>query len=122
MTVETRPDSGGWGGKRPPPGLIRIPDGGELVSHPRVAWDLALRDVQLRYKQTLLGVAWTVIKPLVGVGLFTVVFGNLVGVPSGGKPYAVFVFAGLLGWNYFSSSLSSSATSLLDNQEMVTKI
>jgi lipopolysaccharide transport system permease protein len=103
-------------------GLARIPDIRELVAHRQIAWYLALRDVQLRYKQTLLGVAWTIIKPLLGVGLFTVVFGDLVGVPSDGKPYAVFVFAGLLGWTYFSASLSSAATSLLNNEQMVTKI
>jgi lipopolysaccharide transport system permease protein len=119
MTLET---GAGWVENRPTAGRLRAPDVRELLSHRRIAWYLALRDVQLRHKQTLLGVAWTVIKPLLGVGLFTVIFGNLVGVPSDGVPYAVFVFSGLLGWTYFSGSLASAAMSLVANQEMVTKI
>jgi lipopolysaccharide transport system permease protein len=122
MTLDTPPDAVGWVENRPTVGLTRVPNLREVFAHRRIAWYLALRDVQLRYKQTLLGAGWTVIKPLLGVGIFTVIFGDLVGVPSDGKPYAVFVFAGLLGWTYFSGSLASAATSLLVNAPMVTKI
>ena len=122
MTLDTRPDAVGWVENRPTVGLTRLPDLRELVAHRRIAWYLALRDIQLRYKQTLLGAGWTIIKPLLGVGLFTVIFGDLLGVPSDGKPYAVFVFAGLLGWTYFSGSLANASTSLLVNAPMVSKI
>lgn len=122
MTLDTRSDPMGWVDNRPTVGLTRLPDVRELVAHRRIAWYLALRDIQLRYKQTLLGTGWTIIKPLLGVGLFTVIFGDLVGVPSEGKPYAVFVFAGLLGWTYFSGSLASASMSLLVNAPMVSKI
>ncbi len=113
-----------------PPWMINAPTGGalplppvrDMLAHRQIAWFLALRDVRLRYKQTLLGVAWTVLQPLLGVGLFSVIFGELVGVPSDGVPYAVFVFAGLMGWTYLSGSLASSAMSLLANEELVTKI
>jgi lipopolysaccharide transport system permease protein len=93
-----------------------------VFAHRRIAWYLALRNVQLRYKQTLLGVGWTILQPLLGAGLFTVIFGELVGVPSEGTPYVVFVLAGLLGWGYFSRSLTDTATSVIANEPMVTKI
>jgi lipopolysaccharide transport system permease protein len=122
VTAGAPPDAARWVDNRPTAGLVRLPDVREAMAHRRIAWYLARRDVKLRYKQTLLGAGWTIIKPLVGVGLFTIVFGELVGVPSDGKPYAVFVFAGLLGWTYFSGSLSNAALSLLANESLVTKI
>jgi lipopolysaccharide transport system permease protein len=122
MTAGAPADVARWDENRPTAGLARLPDVREVIAYRRIAWYLARRDIQLRYKQTLLGAGWTIIKPLVGVGLFTIVFGGFVGVPSNGKPYAVFVFAGLLGWTYFSGSLSNAAMSLLANQSLVTKI
>ena len=122
MTSHPSRDVGGWVENKPTSGWIRLPDVREVFAHRRIAWYLALRNVQLRYKQTLLGVGWTILQPLFGAGLFTVIFGGLVGVPSEGKPYAVFVLAGLLGWGYFSRSLTDTAMSVLANESMVTKI
>jgi lipopolysaccharide transport system permease protein len=121
MSVQVPMRGSGWVENRPTSGM-RLPDLRELVAYRRIAFHLALRDVRLRYKQTALGAAWTIIKPILGAGLFTAVFGELVGVPSDGVPYAVFVLAGLLGWTYFSSSLTGAAMSLLANEQLVTKI
>jgi lipopolysaccharide transport system permease protein len=116
--IEQRP----WTVNAPSRGLLALPPVREIVSHRAVAWSLARRDVQLRYKQTLLGVVWTVIQPLLGAGLFSLVFGKFVGVPSEGVPYAAFVLPGLLGWTYFAGGVGSAAASLLDNEELITKI
>src|SRR3954471_24951940 len=73
---------------------------------------LAWRDVAVRYKQTLLGVAWAVLRPFLTMVVFTVVFGKLAGLPSvSSVPYALLVFAGLLPWTFFSSALTDSSNS-----------
>jgi lipopolysaccharide transport system permease protein len=122
VTSHAPRDAGAWVENKATTGWIRLPDVGEVLAHRRIAWYLALRNVQLHYKQTLLGIGWTVLQPLIGTGLFTVIFGGLVGVPSDGKPYAVFVLAGLLGWGYFSRSLTDTSMSVIANEQMVTKI
>jgi lipopolysaccharide transport system permease protein len=111
-----------WTVNRPSRGVFAVPDVREIVAHRAVAWSLARRDIQLRYKQTLLGVIWPIIQPLLGAGLFSLVFGKFVGVPSEGVPYAAFVLPGLMGWNYLSGGIGSAAGSLVDNEELVTKI
>src|SRR5215218_1284039 len=83
---------------------------------------LALRNVKVRYKQTLLGVAWSVLQPLAGVAIFTVVLGRLAKVPSEGIPYPVFVFAGLALWMYFSNAANAGAESLVQYRDLVTKV
>jgi lipopolysaccharide transport system permease protein len=82
---------------------------------------LAQRDLKVRYKQTVFGVAWVLIQPLVAAIIFTVVFGRLAGLPSEGLPYAVFVYSGLVLWSYFSAALDSVAQSLVQNRDLVTK-
>src|SRR5579859_676328 len=86
----------------------------------KVLWDyrelmllLAWRDVMVRYKQSLLGVAWVVIQPLVAMLIFTVIFGRLAKLPSEGVPYAVFTYSALLPWTLFSTAVTRSANSLL---------
>ncbi|MDR3637787.1 MAG: ABC transporter permease [Isosphaeraceae bacterium] len=83
---------------------------------------LAGRDLKLRYKQTALGVLWVVLQPLLSAGIFAFVFGAVARLPSGGRPYFLFSFAGLLGWKLFSTTLNQSGLSLLDNTELITKI
>ena len=86
-------------------------------------WSLALRDVKLRYRQTALGVLWVILQPLLAAGIFSFVFGTVANLPSGGgAPYIVFVYAGMLGWNAFSTTLSKSSTSLVAHQSMVQKV
>ncbi len=83
---------------------------------------LVWRDIKVRYKQTLLGIMWVVLQPLISMTIFAVLFGYLLQVPSGDVPYPVFVFAGLLPWNYFSSALTRSSTSLVNNAHLITKV
>lgn len=97
-------------------GLKQIWDYRELL------YFLAWRDVKVRYKQTLLGVVWVVLQPLVTVVIFTLIFGKLLKVPSGDLPYPLFVLAALLPWNYFASTLNRCSTSLLGNANLITKV
>jgi lipopolysaccharide transport system permease protein len=84
---------------------------------------LAWRDVSVRYKQTIIGLAWAVIRPLLTMVVFTVVFGKLAKLPSEGTaPYALMVFAGLLPWQFFSTALSESSSSLIGNQNLISKV
>jgi lipopolysaccharide transport system permease protein len=80
------------------------------------------RDVKIRYKQTLVGVLWVVLQPLLTMGVFTIFFGRLARLPSEGLPYPVFYFAALVPWAYFSTSLSMCTNSLVANQHVITKV
>lgn len=82
----------------------------------------AWRDVKVRYKQAALGAAWAIFQPLLGMAVFTVVFGRLANVPSDGVPYPVFAYAGLMLWTYFSSVLTQSGHSLVSNANLLTKV
>ena len=94
----------------------------ELWSFRELIAILAFRDIKVRYKQTVLGVAWAVIQPLFMMAIFTLLFGRLAKIPSDGLPYPVFVFSGLLVWNFFSASISSAANSLVGSQAMISKV
>src|SRR3972149_8460771 len=83
---------------------------------------LPWRDIKIRYKQTVLGVAWIILQPLVSVVVFTIVFGNFAKMPSDNIPYPIFVFIGLLFWNFFSTTLSSSSDSLISNENILKKV
>ena len=84
---------------------------------------LAWRDVAVRYKQTLIGVAWAVLRPLLTMVIFTIVFGTLAKLPSEGEvPYALMVFAGMLPWYLFSSSLGGAADSMVSNANLIGKV
>lgn len=84
---------------------------------------LAWRDVAVRYKQTVIGVAWALIQPLLTMVVFTIVFGKVAKLPSeGAAPYALLVYAGLLPWHLFSSSLTGAAGSLLGNAGLISKV
>ncbi|MEI7601457.1 MAG: ABC transporter permease [Aestuariivirga sp.] len=98
------------------PGLADMWDQRELLYY------LALRDVSVRYKQTVLGIAWAFLQPVLPAIVFTVFFGNLAKMPSEGIPYALFSFAGLLPWTFFSSGVSQAATSLVNSTNLFTKV
>ncbi|WP_020589316.1 ABC transporter permease [Desulfobacter curvatus] len=83
---------------------------------------LAWRDILVRYKQTLAGVAWGVIKPLSTMVVFTLVFGKLADLPSGQAPYGVMVLAALLPWQFFTNILSNTGNSLVSNASLVSKV
>ena len=80
------------------------------------------RDLLVRYKQTIVGVSWSLIRPLLTMIVLTVVFGRLARMPAGGVPYSLLVFCGMLPWQFFSLSLTESGSSLVNNANMVSKI
>lgn len=106
---------------RPRRGFAPIPVR-ELIQFRDLLLTLAQRDVKLRYRQTALGAIWVVLQPLIGAGIFSFVFGNVAKLPSDGKPYFLFSFAGLLGWNAFANTLGKSSGSLVGNGHLVSKI
>jgi lipopolysaccharide transport system permease protein len=83
---------------------------------------LAWRDILVRYKQTAIGVAWSVIRPLATMLVFTVVFGTLAKLPSNGVPYPVMVYAAMLPWQFFANALSESSNALVDNANLLSKV
>lgn len=83
---------------------------------------LAWRDIKVRYKQAVLGAAWALIQPIVTTVIFTVVFGRLASMPSGGDPYPLLVLAGLLPWQFFANALSGSSGSLVSNANLISKV
>jgi lipopolysaccharide transport system permease protein len=83
---------------------------------------LAWRDLLVRYKQTVVGVAWSIFRPLLTMLILTLVFGKLGDMPSGGVPYPLLVFCGLLPWMFFATALSESGTSLVANSNLISKV
>jgi lipopolysaccharide transport system permease protein len=95
---------------------------GELWEYRDLLYFLMGRDVKLRYTQTALGVAWTVLQPLLAAAIFSVIFGRLAGLPSGGIPYPVFTFVALLPWQLFSGGLTRASLSLVSDARLLTKV
>lgn len=94
----------------------------ELWHYRELLYFLIWRDIKVRYKQTLLGAFWIILQPLASMAIYTLLFGILLKVPSGGIPYPLFALAGLLSWNYFASSLTRAANSVVGSAHLVTKI
>jgi lipopolysaccharide transport system permease protein len=118
----------GLGSQRTPSVVIepraswKLLDWRECVEYRDLLYFLVLRDVTVLYKQTILGIAWAVLNPFFSMVVFTVIFGMLLKVPSDGKPYAVFSFAALLPWTYFSQSLTGATNSLIQGTSLFTKV
>jgi len=83
---------------------------------------LSWRDILVRYKQTVIGVAWSLIRPVLTMIVFTVIFGKLAKFPSGNAPYAILVYAAMLPWQFFANALSESSNSLISNANMISKV
>src|SRR5215475_10327596 len=84
---------------------------------------LAWRDLAVRYKQTVIGAAWAIIRPFLTMVVFTVIFSRLANLPSEGTaPYAVMVFAGMLPWTRFSSALGDASSSIVSNGNLIGKV
>jgi lipopolysaccharide transport system permease protein len=83
---------------------------------------LALRDVKIRYKQAVLGVAWAILQPLFAMIIFSLVFGRVAGIHSDGVPYPLFAFCALVPWTYFSGTVSLGGNSLISNSNLITKV
>ncbi len=84
---------------------------------------LAWRDISVRYKQTIIGVLWALLRPFLTMAVFTVIFDRVAGLPSDGNaPYALMVFAGILPWTFFATSLSEASNSLITNANLINKV
>lgn len=94
----------------------------DLWRYRELFYFIAWRDILVRYKQTVIGIAWSVIRPFLTMIVFTLVFGKLAKLPSEGVPYPILVFAAMLPWQFFSNSLSEASNSLIQNASMLTKV
>lgn len=94
----------------------------EIWQYRELLYFFAWRDFKVRYKQTVIGVAWAVFQPLLAMIVFTVFFNKLAGIQSDNIPYPIFVYAGLLFWLFFSGSLTDISNCLVNNQSIITKV
>jgi homopolymeric O-antigen transport system permease protein len=100
----------------------RLVDWNELWAYRELLYVLTMRDIKVRYKQTVLGFAWAIIQPFMMMVVFSVFFGRLAQMPSDGFPYPIFVYAALLPWTFFANSITSSANSLVGSANLVSKV
>lgn len=94
----------------------------ELWQYKELLYFFVWRDLKVRYKQTFIGVAWAIFQPFITMVVFSVFFGGLAKIPSDGVPYPIFVYVGLLFWQFFSSALSDTSMTLISNQAIITKV
>ncbi|MDY3561492.1 ABC transporter permease [Gemmata sp. JC673] len=104
------------------PGTRALPDLRELWRYRELLFFLALRDVKIRYKQTVFGVGWAVAQPLATMGVFALFLGRIAGVGAGVEHYPLFVFAGMVAWAFFSNTVTSAANSVVANERLITKV
>ena len=105
-----------------PPKGWRMLDWRELWAYRELLWVLTARDVKVRYKQTVLGAAWAVLRPFLTMIIFSVVFGQFAKMPSDGYPYPIFVYAALLPWTFFAAAIGTSGQSLVGSAPLVSKV
>ena len=106
---------------RPSQGKIELAFN-ELWEFKELLYFLTWRDIKIRYKQTLLGVLWVILQPLLTMVLFSIIFGKLSKMPSEGLPYPIFCYAALLPWNYFSHTITQASNTLVSNSNLISKI
>ena len=94
----------------------------DLWRYRELFYFLAWRDILVRYKQTVIGIAWALIRPLLTMAVFTVVFGKIAKLPSEGVPYPLLVFAAMLPWQFFATALGEASNSLIGNSNLISKI
>ena len=94
----------------------------DLYRYRELFYFLSWRDILVRYKQTVIGIAWAVIRPFLTMVVFTIVFGKLAKLPSGGAPYPILVFSAVLPWQFFANALSETSNSLIGNANLISKI
>ena len=94
----------------------------DLWRYRELLYFLAWKDIKVKYKQTTLGVAWVVFQPLLGMALFTVLFGRVAKLPTDGLPYPLFYFASLMSWTYFSTALVTASNSIVNNTSLISKV
>ncbi len=105
-----------------PPGRLNLPPWRELWRAREVAVRLAQRDIIVRYRQTIFGFTWVILQPLVTAGIFTIVFGVIAGLSTGGVPTFVFTLSAMLAWNLFNGALGRASSSMVSNQSLVQKV
>jgi lipopolysaccharide transport system permease protein len=94
----------------------------ELREYRELLYFFVWREIKVRYKQTVIGAGWAVLQPLLTMAVFSLFFGRLAHIPSGGIPYPIFFYCALLPWTYFSTALAGATGSLVEHQRMITKI
>ncbi len=94
----------------------------EIWQYKELLYFFTWRDLKVRYKQTVIGVAWVIFQPFISMVVFTVFFGTLAKMPSDGIPYPIFVYSGLLFWTFFSSALADVSDCLISNKGIITKV
>jgi len=94
----------------------------DVLHYRELFYVLAWRDIQVRYKQTVIGFTWSLLRPLLTMIVFTIVFGKFAKLPSGNVPYPILVFVALLPWQFFSNALMESSASVVSNANLVSKI
>ena len=108
-----------------PPSLMRadvVGDLARLIEYRDLLYTLSAHRIKVRYKQTALGISWALLQPLAIMLLFTLVFSFIVRMPSEGLPYALFAYAAVLPWTYFSTALSNGSNGLVSNSQLITKV
>lgn len=95
---------------------------GELWQSRELVYFFVWRDIKIRYKQTAIGAAWAVLQPFLAMVVFTLFFGKLAHIPSGGIPYPVFYYSALLPWLYFAASVQAATNTIVENQRVITKV
>jgi lipopolysaccharide transport system permease protein len=123
------PESGQGVGASAPPEVIferrtgwQVIDLAEIWRYRELLYFLTWRDVKVRYKQTFLGAAWAILQPLMMMVVFTIFFARIARVSSGGLPYPLFAFSGLLPWTFFASAITSAAGSVVGSERLITKV
>jgi lipopolysaccharide transport system permease protein len=94
----------------------------ELWAYRELLWVLTMRDIKVRYKQTLLGASWAILQPVMTMVVFSIFFGKLAKMPSEGQDYPIFVYAALLPWMFFANAVSSSSSSLIGSASLVNRV
>lgn len=105
-----------------PKRIFHLSDLRELWQYRELLYFFTWRDLKVRYKQTAIGAAWAVFQPFITMVVFSVFFGNLAKIPSDGVPYPIFVYTGLIFWQFFSSALGDTSNTLVSNQAIITKV
>src|SRR5262245_14192176 len=94
----------------------------EIWRQRELVYFLVWRDLKIRYKQTVIGISWAVLQPLLQMLIFTVIFSNFARVPSEGAPYPLIALSALLPWNYFATSLNRSIQSVVGDAQLISKV
>jgi lipopolysaccharide transport system permease protein len=105
-----------------PKKMFSFSDLKEVWKYRELLYFFTWRDLKVRYKQTAIGALWAIFQPFITMIVFTVFFGGLLSVPSDGVPYPIFVYTGLLFWQFFSGALSDTSNVLITNQAIITKV